>query len=278
MNIGASATVGRLKKALLLLGAWWLILPVSLSLRGPVGHCAWAAKPDAGKPLSDEAAALFKDGKFLQAAELFERAFALSPDKLVRLRNAGRAYEEAGRLEYARLLFDRYLQQAPPGPERQEVVERVAKLDQRIAAAKADAARAEAARSAPVGPSAEPTPAALAEAAQPPARTLAWTAVAAGAAVAAGGVGWVAYVVQKHDLVEAAAGRGEYDYPQGGLAKLKSDRQAVSVNRALAWSTVGVGAAAALLGSLWAMWPDAPPRVAVIPWSSGGGASLALRF
>jgi hypothetical protein len=38
-----------------------------------------APKADAGKALADEAAALFKQGHYLQAAELFERSFALAP-------------------------------------------------------------------------------------------------------------------------------------------------------------------------------------------------------
>ena len=40
---------------------------------------AVAAAKDAGKEVADQAAAKFKEGKFIDAGELFERAFALNP-------------------------------------------------------------------------------------------------------------------------------------------------------------------------------------------------------
>ncbi len=262
--------------------AW--ILAIAVAAAGPVcggpyfgvASASAAAKADPGKALSDEAAAKFKEGKFLEAAELFERAFALSPDRLVRLRNAGRAYEEAGRLDYARLLFARYLQQAPEGPEKKEVADRVAALDQKLAEQK----RAEAERQAAAQASeaAKSAPVATAVQAEPKeSNTYPWVLLGSGVALLAAGGGWLGYTQGKSADVESAYIAGQYDY-KGGTTKLLDDRSTVHSNQAMAWTTIGIGAAAALGGGLWLFWPSSPARVAVLPYPTGPGATLSLRF
>jgi tetratricopeptide (TPR) repeat protein len=232
-----------------------------------------AAGPhDAGKALSDQAAASFKDGHFLQAAELFERAYALAPDKLVRLRNAGRAYEQAGRLEYARLVFQRYLQLAPEGPDKAEVQARVDKLDARL-------------KPPPVNPL--PPPAVmqtgmhdvrLHKAEPPPPRVLGWTLTGSGGLALAGGIAWLVAVGRAQDRMDTDVAAHHYDYP-GGDAKRSADDSKVSTQRALAWTTLGVGAAALGYG-VYEVLRSEPVPVAVQPWilPEQAGVLVTARF
>ncbi len=241
--------------------------------------CAWAAKADPGKALSDDAAVKFKDGKFLEAAELFERAFSLSPDKLVRLRNAGRAYEEAGKVEYAKLLFERYLQQAPAGPEKQEVAERVAAIDKRLATEKqAEADRQATALAADRAATAKAAPIAVAATADPQASIFyPWILLGSGAALLATGGGWLGYTQSKSSDIESAYLGGQYDY-NGGTQKLVDDRSIIHRNQGIGWAAFGLGAAAAVGGGLWMLWPSTASGVVVLPYPTGNGAALALRF
>ena len=125
-----------------------------------------------------------------------QAAYALGTDKFVRLRNAGRAWEEAGKLEYARTQFQRYLDKVPSGPDHDEVAQRLTRLEARLAEQKAapvaPAAVAVAApqREVTSQPAVEATaPLAQVEAtAQPSGKWLAWTLVGGGGALVAGGV------------------------------------------------------------------------------------------
>lgn len=241
------------------------------------------AKPDAGKVIADEAAGHFKAGRYLQAAELFERSFALQPGKLVRLRNAGRAYEEAGRLEYACLIFERYLQLAPPSKESAEVRQRLTRLREQLALTAA--ARPEGAAAASPGGEREPeqlpvslrVPSAVVSAegtAEEP-RTAAWATVGVGAALLLGGGGWAAANEARAAAIEQDAAElgSAYD---GGLTNLKADRQAVRSGRWMAWGTAGVGAALIGGGLAWALAPRFAERAVIAP--SADGVQLALRF
>jgi tetratricopeptide (TPR) repeat protein len=233
-----------------------------------------AAGPhDAGKALSDQAAASFKDRHFLQAAELFERAYALAPDKLVRLRNAGRAYEEAGRLEYARLVFQRYLQLAPEGPDKAEVQVRVTKLDEKL-------------KPPPVNPLPGPVPGPpaatqigmhdvrLHKAEPPPPRVLGWTLTSSGGLALAGGIAWLLAVGRAQDRLDTDVAAHHYDYP-GGDTKRTADEATVSTQRALAWTTLGVGAAALGYG-VYEVLRSEPVPVAVQPWIQPGQAGVLV--
>lgn len=253
----------------------------------PAILAAPAIKADLGKPLSDEAAALFKDGKFLQAAELFERAFALNPEKVVRLRNAGRAYEEAGRLEYARLLFERYLHQAPEGPEKLEVQQRLERIDEQLAAKKKEADLAE--RKSGESPAASP--------AVTPAAPGAGAPVAGGVVIAQRETNWIAWGVAGlgigliggsavwHLQVADAETKKNGDYAKGiyfgyaeGAAKLESDRAAIRLNRILAYSTLGVGIVATGVGVYWALRADTTAQIAVLPLPDASGVVVSGRF
>lgn len=259
----------RLTRLLLALA---LLLPMTLVSAAPQA-VANPAHADAGKALSDEAAALFKEGKFMQAAELFERAFALNPEKLVRLRNAGRAYEEAGKLDYARLLFERYLNQAPDGPDKDEVRLRIEHIDHVAAAAKKaeepPPAKLPGADAKPVDPVShavdtkpEGTIAAPVENGGP--RWAAWAVAAVGVGAAVGGMLWVGQVNAANSRVVTGWAEGKYDYP-GGSKDYEDNVNTVGKQRNLAWTTAGIGAAAALGGAVWAMWPTQATKIAVVP-------------
>ncbi len=254
-----------------------LVVIALLGLAGPLPTLA-ARRADPGKNLSDKAATLFKEGNFLQAAELFERAFALSPDKLVRLRNAGRAYEEAGRLEYARLVFQRYVQLAPEGPDKAEVRERVSKLDERLKPPEPN----------PL-PKAVPGPPPMARTSQhdvalqktaPPQRdrTLAWTLTGTGGVAMLGGIGWLVAVGSAQSRMDADVDQKHYDYP-GGADKRTRDDSTLTTHRALAWTTLGLGAVALGYG-LYDMFRSEPTPLALVPWLAPDEAGLvaAARF
>ncbi|MSP92837.1 MAG: tetratricopeptide repeat protein [Myxococcales bacterium] len=275
--------------------AWCVTLFVAVAPAAAVA----GPKKDAGKELADQAADLFKRLEYHAAAELFERSFALNPEKLVRLRNAGRAFEEAGRLEHARHLFERYLQLATAGTERTEVEQRLAALQVRLAAAPLAApvpARA--------GPDGRPVPASGVEApaavgavspeagiaAAPAAtsRTPAWVVAAAGAAIAMTGVVFLVQAGSANDSVADHKAKGHYDYP-GGAAKLTTDREAIAGHHSIAYAALGVGTASLAGGILWALWtqPAGSPTATLTPWLDPfagterptlRGATLALRF
>ena len=277
-----------------------------------------APKTDAGKALADEAAALFKQGQYLQAAELFERSFALAPDKLVRLRNAGRAYEEAGRLDHAKLLFERYLSLAPESPERTEVVERLRRLELRLESdkraeemARQEALRAKvkAARKGEEEP-AEPAPAPSldspaeakstgeeseraepASSVEPALRashsqwhpTTGWWIAGGGAAVLLAGAVWQTQVVADQERLNRDTLAGRYSGPGGWQAH--DDRQATLTNTQRAtFVLMGVGTAAIGAGLAWALWPRdkaaSAGKVSLLPEAgrSGAGATLLVLF
>lgn len=285
----------------------WLL--VSATVAGPGGVAPFgviasahaAGRTDTGKALADEAAGLFKAGKYLQAAELFERSFALSPDKLVRLRNAGRAYEEAGRLDNARLVFERYLALAPASPEREEVAARLARVQEALAAQRrGEAAPAAPAASKPAEASAPspapatpvtPTPVPLERPAAPAASDraptigarrlstpkLPWALMGGGVVVAGLGVGWQLYVMSAQNQLNAQSRAGLYDGPNGQSAYAVQQDEIHNAERA-AWTLIGVGSAAALAGG-YLLWRQraTEPRVTVWPALGGGMAGAMLQ-
>lgn len=263
------------KKALLVA----IVLAMAL-LAGPA-----QAKPDPGKAIADEAAMLFKERKFLEAAELFERSFALNPRKLVRLRNAGRAYEEAGRLEYACLIFERYLQQAPISAEKIEVKQRLARLHRLLelvpqpkAGGQPDGSAEEAKvpDKLPVSLSV-PLEGGIAEEAGDDPQTLPWLVVASGAAIFLGGATWATVTELSASDVESKAAKLGSEYP-GGFAKLEADRDDVRSARVLSWGTVGLGAAVLGGGLIWAWLPRSAEKAVLAPAANGRGLVLAWRF
>lgn len=249
------------------------LLGLALPLRVQAG-----SRADPGKNLSDKAATLFKERNFLQAAELFERAFALSPDKLVRLRNAGRAYEEAGRLEYARLVFQRYVQVAPEGPDKAEVRERVTKLDEKLKPAEPNPLPVPAPGSPTMARTAQHDVTLQKHAAASRDRTLGWTLTGTGGAAVLGGIGWLVAVGSAQGRVDADVAEKHYDYP-GGADKRASDESTLTTHRALAWTTLGLGAVALGYG-LYDVLRSEPAPIALAPWLAPNEAGLvaAARF
>ncbi|MBM4345777.1 MAG: tetratricopeptide repeat protein [Deltaproteobacteria bacterium] len=250
-------------------------------LTAVASHAAPAARQDLGKPLADEAAAHFKEGRFQQAAELFERAFALNPEKLVRLRNAGRAYEEAGRLEYAKLLFERYLQQAPDGSEKDEVKQRVDRIDETLAARKqAELAAARKSALADARPAADGATSTVAADATGETPAVAWATLGGGVAMVAGGAVWAVLTVQAEQRKNSGLNKGQYSYP-GGDDKLTADRAAILRNQIAAYATLGVGAIATGVGLWWAFLAPARPAaltVAPVPIDQGGAVVFSGLF
>ena len=72
-------------------------------------------------------AAAYGDGRFAEAAALFEQAFALRPDAPL-LYNLGRARDQAGEGAAALEAYERFLAAAPDATERTEVEQAVARL------------------------------------------------------------------------------------------------------------------------------------------------------
>lgn len=216
--------------------------------------------------MSEEAGKLFNEGKFREAAERIEQAYALDPDVLVRLRNAGRAWEEAKEPERAIHCFERFLERETDPALRKDAEERIARLRAEIAARAAPAA-------APA-PTANPAPEAAAHAqGTTSGTTLPWVAAGVGAASAALGIGWMIRVQMADGVISDAQAKRHYDYP-GGDAKLRDDKAALSSNRAAALACIGVGALAA--GAAYWLWPSATSEsVAVMP-VVGHAPGLAL--
>ena len=278
--------------------AWPLVVALPVVVALPLLPApALAAPKDPGKAAADDAALAFKEGRFHDAAEGFEKAFALGPDKIVRLRNAGRAWEEAGKLEYARTKFQRYLDKAPPGPERAEVVGRLADLEARMAAVKSPVVVAPEPLPASTSTPAPDTPAPAAAEHAPDAQVTVpapapdavghgrqitgWTLVGAGAALAAGGAVWLVMTQSRSQVVED--GVNNHLYSTQALAE--SDRARIRDNQLGAIALGSVGVAAGVVGAIvLATSPSAVassharalPVAAVTPWAAGGGAGLAL--
>ena len=112
---------------------------LSVGLTATPRHAEASIKHRA-KKMSDKAAKLFAQHKYRDAAELFEKAYALDSAKLIRLRNAGRAYEEARMHSRALHCFKRYLERASTPKLREDAKTRIARLEARMVAEQEPAA------------------------------------------------------------------------------------------------------------------------------------------
>lgn len=266
-----------------------LVLGLAIGSGAASAPPAWAAgKPDAAlrqraREMSDDAARMFKSGKFAEAAERIEQAYALDPSVPVRLYNAGRAWEEAGRVDRALHCFERYLQVVEDAKERAEVAERIRRL--KAAPTPVGAAASGAGPASPGGgASADPARPSAGSGAHPvttvaadPARGsrwLAWTTSAGAVALLGTGIGW-------HLATNAAAERidqksGQYDYP-GGAAKRDDDHAVIARNRAVAWGATALGAAAGGVAA-WLWLRSSPAQAALLPAANGRGAAILVHF
>lgn len=263
----------------------WLGCLLVLALAPAPAQARSAIEAKAAR-MSDEAAELFKSGKFAEAAERFEQAYALDADVIVRLRNAGRAWEEAGRPERAIHCFERYLRKERDAKLRADAEERIAKARALIA----ERQRAEAAPAAAADKPAADKPdlvaagggadaAATVRSAPARDRTLPIAVSAASAAVLGAGVAWIVRVNAADSRIGEATGAGQYDYP-GGEAKLADDRATVSTNRGVALGLLGAGLVGAGVSTwLWLRGDSAAPQEAgavLLPRWTGHDAGLVL--
>ncbi len=270
-----------------------------------------AAPKDAGKEVADQAAEKFKEGKFLEAGELFERAFALNPKMLVRLRNAGRAFEEAGRLEYARVIFQRYLDQAPDSEEKQEVQARMVKISAKLkgnieekqaqtpkveqqvrndpknattpesgrpAEAAAPVAGEPSEKNAATSPKTQPAESALV-ASSANSHLSEWLGAGAGAGVAVTGAVWLAKTFAAAAAVDKDFQAGNYAYGPEGDAKHAAAQSTLSTNKIVGASMLGVGAVATGVFVYLALRsPEKAARLEVAPTIAPGSAALSLAW
>lgn len=236
--------------------------------------------------MSNQAAKLFAEHKYKAAAELFEQAYALDAAKVIRLRNAGRAYEEARLNKRALHCFRRYLERAKKPKLREDAKTRIMRLEARIAAAQrptppTPAASAGASAGKKNGPDGKASTAPVQVETRTPTRSMAMpVAVGASGVVAfiSGGVLlWLAGSASAD--IDAAESRGDYKYPTGDT-KLSDDRSAVSLNRGVGWGLMGVGVIASGAAAWLSLRGDSPPRTALIPAgpSDGPGLTAVLRF
>ena len=249
----------------------------------PAAAFAGSPAKDLGKGVADDAAAAFKDQRFEQAAELFEKAYALGNDKYVRLRNAGRAWEEAGKLEYARTQFQKFLDKVPSGPDHAEVAQRLERLEARIAAAQPAKPMTEPLPKQQVAPAPEPGPLESAEpvartvqpqAPQPP-RWVPWTLLGGGVAMLAGGLGWMVATETANSRLQSQDAAGQYS-----SQKLASD-QAVILHNRIGWIALGgVGLGAAVVGivELTHTAPDVTAHVQPLWLHDGAGLAWQGTF
>lgn len=89
----------------------WLVLTAlgAAPLTGPLAVTpAFAGPFEESKALNIKGAALFKKGEYFEAAQAFERAYALDARDFRVLRYAGRAWQEIGHWDRALTLLERY--------------------------------------------------------------------------------------------------------------------------------------------------------------------------
>ncbi|MEY3013258.1 MAG: hypothetical protein RIT45_1993 [Pseudomonadota bacterium] len=267
----------------------WLALVLVVALTSmvattlPRGAVARSAIEARAAKMSDEAAAHFKAGRYLEAAERFEQAYALDPEVLVRLRNAGRAWEEAGRPDRARHCFERYLEKEQDPALRKDAEERIAKARAAIEARSQAENSAPSATPAASGKGEHATTAGAAgdvtvHAASGRDWQLPLAVAVGGVALAATGAGWFVAAQDKADVVEQADKAGQYAYP-GGASKREDDLATIDRNRIGAVALVGVGVAG--LGVATWLWlrdgtETQEAGVRLLPRWTGRDAGLVL--
>ncbi len=227
------------------------------------------------KDMSDQAARHFAHKEYLQAAELFEQAYALDHNKLIRLRNAGRAFEEAGRDERALHCFLRYLELGQDAQLLGGGPGRSVRVRAAIASKKASEKAAANPKQAPVAVAHAVTATDDAVEGRPAGMVLVG---GGGLALLAAGLIWAVATESAAGGVDQDEEQGHYNYA-GGDGKLSEDRSTIGTNRVASWSIVGLGTTAMVTATwLWLRESEATP--AAWPQMSVGGQSVrfAWRF
>jgi tetratricopeptide (TPR) repeat protein len=115
-----------------------LVLCLACALVAPVGasHAAPAKKNDdtssAALELFRKSETAYDEGRFAEAVELLNRAYALEPQPVI-LYNLGRAYESLGDPARAAESYERYLEKEPTSPDRKAIETRIATLRKDLA-------------------------------------------------------------------------------------------------------------------------------------------------
>ncbi len=258
---------------------------------------ARAAPPGDPTAVATEALELYRAGKLEEAAERFETAFQLSGHP-TQLRNAAKAWEQAGRLDRALERWGQY--RALPGLSRDEVAEAEAHLglirerekaeaamraaeaaraaaeaatrDAARARAEAERARAAAARAAEVATADEPEASGSSIAA--------WVTGASGAAVlVSGAVLWSVQAGRLSRLDDALATTDGRGLIVGiGPTEAQDEIDAINGQRAISGVLIAAGATALVGGVVLALWPSDAPEVSVAPTPDGAAAHWRLRW
>jgi tetratricopeptide (TPR) repeat protein len=196
--------------------------------------------------LFDEGAKAYREGRFQDAVQHLERAYALNPDPLL-LYNLARAYEGLGADASALDAYGRYLEQSPRAKDREVVQKRIETLRGRLAeretlARQRDAERRRAEAALREKAEADARARDAAESARP--RAIPW--VVAGVGLVALGAG-VAFGVASRDSRASA------------VASSAAGEATRNLDRARSFSTVAnvafvTGGAITAAGTFWGIW------------------------
>jgi len=113
-----------------------LLLGTPAAIAGPAPKSREVTSVDAIRHFMEKGQALFVAGRYANAAEVFESGFELHRYSAFKF-NAAVALEKAERLEDAMQRFKEYLEIDGTAPDRAEVLKRIERLEQAIAARKA---------------------------------------------------------------------------------------------------------------------------------------------
>ena len=239
-----------------------------------------AASPELqrqAKQMANTAAKLFKKKHYKEAATLFEQAFALDPDRDVRLRNAGRAYEEAGMLGNALRCFEKFEKITDSDKLKKDAQQRIARFKEAGAQART-ASGTTIARPAPKPATPTPTPAVkpvIAAKKQPVQTRPNWLITGSGGAILVAGVGLFVYANGVGGDIDTHESAGHYQY-SGGASKLADDRSAVSTNQTAGIALAGAGALIA--GAGWFLLRDEVKDVSIAPSLGPDRRGIAARW
>ncbi len=230
--------------------------------------------------LVSQAMTHYQANEFLQAIEDFEAAYLIKQQPEL-IYNIARSYEKALRQEQALEAYERFVKL--PGTTAQLRTKALSA----IAALKAErAARTEANRPAvaPSNPqvlndrSVRPSGTVSGNVGEEPSRTLEWTLVAGGAAVAAAGGVFAGLAFSSNSDFDAEKTKTPSDQN-----RLKDLQDQTNRNALIADIMIGTGALAAAVGVVMFLMADDEPsdQVAVAPWIGGegqGGVALSGSF
>ena len=193
------------------------------------------AQEDAQR-LYSRGAAAYGDGRFAEAAALFEQAYALRPDAPL-LYNLGLALEQGAEVTRAIEAYERFLAASPDAAERTEVERSLSTLRRQQALVQSLAHQPEARARSPVEPVAEPIAEPVVAAAEP----APWIIVGIGAASLIAGA------------VVAVLAQADYDTARTEPEHLRATRLEQSANDLGLGATALFAAGGVVLGAglLW---------------------------